>query len=259
MPSVGVVQRSLPGDRSNIFFHKLARNIGVPNDQHFQLRTMEACAFYPSRASYELQRDELEDARRLVKLMRREVSDIDKLREEYLKLARARNDKSGKNRAGFHRECWHHYIEFTGLYEQLDSLAGWPPSPELNYATGCAELVKLKLLSPYATCASNQALRDLDYLLDNWTSAADTKQGQQAANKTLDLLILRLAECFEQLKGRRPDTGKVFLGFVEIVLNALPCSPRKIETAKERDSLKKRIERVLKSPIKPPLKRDYEF
>ena len=56
--------------------------------------------------------------------MRREVSDIDKLREEYLKLARDRNDTSGNKRAGINGECWQHYIEFSELCEQLDSLAG---------------------------------------------------------------------------------------------------------------------------------------
>ena len=156
---------AFPETDPTIFFHKLAKSISVPNDQHFQLRVLEACVFCSSRASHELQRDELEDARRLVKLMRREVSDIDKLREEYLKLARARNDKSGKNRAGFNRECWQHYIEFSELCEQLDSLAGWPPSPELNHATDCVGWVKLKLSLPFSSCESEQALRDLDYLL----------------------------------------------------------------------------------------------
>jgi len=163
------------------FFKNLAKTIGVANDRQFQIEIAKACAFYSALPTFELQPDDIRDAKRLVRLILREVKAIDKLRRQYCDLASEGKDKFANASKGLDRESQQHFREFLELCGRLETLSRSPAGANveyaLEYALDCVGWVKLKLSPPLASCRFDDALRDLDCLLSVWSIATGSKKG----------------------------------------------------------------------------------
>jgi hypothetical protein len=228
------------------FFKELARSIGVPNDLEFQIEISLACIFYRTLVAGTCGPDDNKEAKRLVRLMRREVSAIDSLRRQYLDLAAPHKDKTAAALMDLNREIQQPFWDFLALSKQLEKISGSPCPPNLEDAVDCIAEARLKLSPPLASSRSEEVLRDIDLLLRHWSRSTGLTKGKHHENKHLDALILRLAQSYTKLTGRRPDLGKSFRGFVEIVVDQIPDTQRSITSEQEQISLKKRIERVLR-------------
>lgn len=229
------------------FFGSLTEHLSVPNDLTFRATVVRA--INPSRnfglPPHDLLPDEIKVVKRLVKLIRDEIASIHGLRHQYCDLGTQRHRNAVKASSGPNRLIRQHRKNLSGYYASLDAHFGSAPGSNVAEVFHRVEDVKLKLATKSSSCRYEEAVSDLNDLLDKWPTATHAKQGKRASVTELDQLIGRLGQFYERITGRPANTGKHFSGFVEIVVDQLPFLDITVKNTGDQSRLKKRIQHAL--------------
>jgi len=189
-----------------------------------RLRITEALLGYREKITIEsaLEDKLLDTAQKLVRRVRRDITDLKKCRDQYegqLLKGRSRSAEAG-------RECLAAYESAREGLDALHSLAGYDessPHGRLAKVANATWEAWWAVSPPFRYAKCEAALSIVDDLLTGWAAAtASPSKGQTWRSKVLNGLVERLEEIFKDITGRSPKGRSGFRSFVKRILKALP-------------------------------------